>query len=262
MSSRDLPDGMETERSLPGQATEGSLADKSIQLVLDALAKAAADPGGVPLYGNRKSPGLFANSASVRLIAERAKTDGYLRVVRAETKGKNVLELCSLTEKGLAFLLQQASPRQVLEELVQTLQSRKTQVDELITTARKWHANLESLAAFVETLVPQIVQHGNRNGSCNGTAVKTSETLPGEIVTILKSWQDSGNSGDCSLPDLFRLAKTARTDLTVGSFHDALRQLQESRRIYLHPWTGPLYEMPEPHYALLAGHEVGYYAST
>jgi len=28
------------------------------------------------------------------------------------------------------------------------------------------------------------------------------------------------------------------------------------------PWTGPLYDLPEPHFALLVGHEVAYYASS
>ena len=32
-------------------------------------------------------------------------------------------------------------------------------------------------------------------------------------------------------------------------------------KIYLHPWTGPLYDIPEPPYALLIGHEIAYYAS-
>jgi hypothetical protein len=49
--------------------------------------------------------------------------------------------------------------------------------------------------------------------------------------------------------------------LTMGAFHDALRQLHEGRLVYLHPWTGALYELPEPAAALLVGHEVAYYVS-
>ena len=48
---------------------------------------------------------------------------------------------------------------------------------------------------------------------------------------------------------------------TIGHFHDSLRRLHEQEKIYLHPWTGPLYEIPEPPYALLVGHEIAYYAS-
>ena len=50
-------------------------------------------------------------------------------------------------------------------------------------------------------------------------------------------------------------------ELTIGAFHDTLRALQTAGDIYLHPWTGPLYDIPEPPYALLVGHEVAYYAS-
>jgi hypothetical protein len=49
--------------------------------------------------------------------------------------------------------------------------------------------------------------------------------------------------------------------LTIGRFHDGLRRLHDEGQAYLHPWTGPLYAMPEPAFALLVGHEVAYYAS-
>ena len=42
---------------------------------------------------------------------------------------------------------------------------------------------------------------------------------------------------------------------------DGLRKLHQQEQIYLHPWTGPLYDLPEPALALLVGHEVAYYAS-
>jgi len=35
--------------------------------------------------------------------------------------------------------------------------------------------------------------------------------------------------------------------------------LREAGRLRLAPWTGPLYELPEPALALLIGHEVLYY---
>jgi hypothetical protein len=37
--------------------------------------------------------------------------------------------------------------------------------------------------------------------------------------------------------------------------------LHDREQVYLHPWTGPLYAMPEPAFALLIGHEVAYYAN-
>jgi hypothetical protein len=77
----------------------------------------------------------------------------------------------------------------------------------------------------------------------------------------LQNRQDRGALGDCPLPDLFREARTTAPALTIGQFHDGLRTLLEREQIYLHPWSGPLYGLPEPTLALLVGHEVAYYAS-
>ena len=84
-----------------------------------------------------------------------------------------------------------------------------------------------------------------------------------------QGWQDSAlaflegrqSAEDCPLPELYRRAKQASPGLTIGGFHDGLRGLCAEGRLYLHPWTGPLYALPEPPFALLIGHEIAYYAS-
>jgi hypothetical protein len=68
-------------------------------------------------------------------------------------------------------------------------------------------------------------------------------------------------SDDCPLPELYQKASEMVPGLTIGHFHDGLRQLHDRQQIYLHPWTGPLYDLPQPPYALLIGHEIAYYAS-
>ena len=37
--------------------------------------------------------------------------------------------------------------------------------------------------------------------------------------------------------------------------------MHDDREVYLHPWTGPLYALPQPPFALMVGHEIDYYAS-
>ncbi len=65
---------------------------------------------------------------------------------------------------------------------------------------------------------------------------------------------------DCTLPELFRAL--APTDApTIGAFHDCLRKLYADGTVSLPQWTGPLYALPEPQYALLIGHGIAYYAS-
>jgi hypothetical protein len=234
------------------------LADKSTQLVLDALSRAVADPAGVALHGSKKTPGLFAPTAPAKQAAQRCKDEGYLRVVRTETKGKRVTEICALTEKGLAYLLSQVSPKQVLEDLVRALEMRRSQVSEVVAAARQTQGSFEALKSITEKVLQQVGKPGavvvppSANGSSN---------WHGMVLSHLARWQESGAMEDCPLPDLYRRSQQAAPGLTIGQFHDGVRQLHDREQIYLHPWTGPMYAIPEPPYALLVGHEIAYYAS-
>jgi hypothetical protein len=82
-----------------------------------------------------------------------------------------------------------------------------------------------------------------------------------DVLSHLASWQARGTLQDCPLSELYRVARRAESGLTIGHFHDGLRTLHERREIALHPWTGPLYEIPEPAVALLVGHAIAYYAA-
>jgi len=238
------------------------LADKSTPLVLEALSRAVADPGGAPLHGTKKVAGLFPTSAAARQAAQRCKQEGYLRTITTEAQGKTVQEICALTEKGLAYLLSQASPRQVLEDLVRGLDAQQTQLGELVASARQTQVGIEALRTIAERVLSQVQQrkepaalpHDRAEPSGNGTQPWTAAAL-----AELKRWQLQAPLEDYPLPDLYRAVH--KRAMTIGEFHDGLRRLQEQHQIYLHPWTGPLYEIPEPLYALLTGHEVAYYAS-
>jgi hypothetical protein len=243
---------------------EGVLGDKSTAVVLAALGQAAANPEGQPLHGSKAQPGLFAGTPVGRLAARRCLDEGLLQVLRTETRGKTALDLCAITDKGLAYLLSQVSPRQVLEDFVRALEARDAQAGELLQAVGHMRSTLEGLKASAEKVLHQLGQteKADRAGpSCNGT--RSEETLPGvpAILVALKQWQDSVGSEDLPLPDLCRQAQQVAGPLSIGLFHDGLRQLHEEEHIYLHPWTGPLYAMPEPHFALLIGHEIAYYAS-
>ncbi len=272
------------------------MADKYTPLIVAALGKAAATPIGACLYGSKTVSGLFPNSVVGRVAATRAVTDGLLIVSRGESKGK---EAYSATEKGLSFLLDQSNPKAVLEDLVRGLEVRQVQMDELLTTARGMTAELTALKATVSAVLPATVQTrmtllpsplegegpGVRGGTSpipeavpltpilspsraegTGTMTRTksrtiNDTVPASILSRLADWSSTAGAGqDCPLPDLYR-SLTVCDDLTVGRFHDGLRSLHAAKKVYLHPWTGPLYALPEPAFALLVGHEVAYYAS-
>ena len=234
------------------------MADKSTQLVLDALTRAVADPAGTLLHGSKAAPGLFTRTAPAKQAAQRCKDEGYLHVLRTETKGKTAQEVCAITEKGLAFLLAQVSPKRVLEDFIRTLEARKGQIDQLLDTTRGIQANLDALKAAAEKVLAHVTAPApvNRGPSQNG-----SEDWLSTVIARLIQWHKSGQPEDCALPELYQRAKQAAPHLTVGEFHDGIRKLHEEERIYLHPWTGPLHELPQPVFALLIGHEIAYYAS-
>jgi len=235
------------------------MADRSTQMLLDGLSRAVADPAGVPLFGGKSVPGLFAAGASGRAVAQRCKDEGLLRVVRTETKGKASLDVCTITEKGLAYLLSQVSPKQVLEDFIRTLDAKQSQAGELLMIARHMQAAIDALKLTAERVLEQLHQPAappSANGSANG-----SEAWPGAVLSYLGQREEAAAAEDCPVPELFRHAQLTAHGLTIGHFHDGLRRLVDAGQIYLHPWTGPLYALPEPPYALLVGHEIAYYAS-
>jgi hypothetical protein len=251
------------------------LADKSSLLIRDALSRAAAEPDGFALLGSKSEPGLFPSTSFAKAAAERCKDDGFLEVVRTESKGKLSREICVLTDKGRHFLSRQANPREVLEDFVRVLESRQSDVAALAESVRGMQRSLDGIRSAVEYVLPRLAlaPHASLNGTnhngvnMNGSAVLhlppliASETLIGELKTKLAEWHvAAGASEDCPLPELYRRLETA-TRTSIGQFHDCLRQLHDDRMIYLHPWTGPLYALPDPAYALLVGHEIAYYAS-
>jgi hypothetical protein len=271
------------------------VADKSSQLILTALSRAAAASAGVPLHGSKTVPGLFPANAAGKQAAQRCQEEGYLCLVPIEdtsaangTGGTATLvkkkasghPLCTITDKGLTYLLSQVSPRQVLEDFVRAVEAREQQANALLTLARQMQQSIESLKINVE----KVLQHTYRpDGSADrgvgnlkalfagflqeAAPAPTADTntsiaaLHEALLAELTCWHNAGATEDCPLPHLYRHLPARTPAYSIGQFHDALRQLHDPGKIYLHPWTGPLYDIPEPPYALLIGHEIAYYAS-
>src|SRR5262245_39485288 len=231
----------------PGHArrTEARLADRLAALILDALGRAARAPHGTPLIGARKAPGLFPASAIGRQAADRACHLGLLQTVPASNGAAPEF---AITERGLAHYLDEITPRQVLDDVARAIDARGSQLAELIATTATLHAEWQGVERLIASLMPRL----------ESAQARRLDAGPDDVRAILTDWRASG---DCPLPELFRRIRAKHANLTVGQFHDALRRLHDDDAIYLHPWTGPLYSLPEPAFALLVGHEVAYYAS-
>ena len=267
------------------------MADKTTQQITDALTRAAAHPEGLPLYATRSEPGLFQHNSAAKLAAQKSLSDGLIRSIGIDHRSKPARELFALTDAGWEYLLAQVNPKQVLEDFVRVLEERRGEVGDLLDTARRMADSLQGLKDAVARVLPTVsatrVQQTPPTSAGNGES--ESCALPGEgsgegllsgrlsgnlaaletssqtdiapiILARLADW--SGAAGeDCPLPELYRALSILDSPPTIGVFHDCLRKLHADGVLYLHPWTGPLYAMPEPAYALLAGHNIAYYAS-
>ena len=249
------------------------LADKLTPLILDALSRAAACPDGCALFAAKAEPGLFPASAAAKPAAKKALDDGLQTGLRTSPQGKGSAEYCTAAPKGLAFLLEHASPKQVLEDFVRVLEERRGEVQTLLKSAERMAASLVGMNEAIRSLLPQVVQARlpvpvaaspwDRGGNVALLEPPADADDLGERLLVrLTDWSASrGVTRDCPLPDLFRSLGTLESDPSIGQFHDCLRRLHDDGRVYLHPYTGPLYTLPEPAYALMIGHEVSYYAS-
>jgi hypothetical protein len=126
-----------------------------------------------------------------------------------------------------------------------------------VAAAQETRASLEALRAAAEAVLRQL-KPAAAEAPVNGVP---SPVWAEVLLRHLADWQASRGAEDCPLPELYDRGRRAAPGLTIGRFHDTLRQLHDQEQIYLHPWTGPLYALPDPPYALLVGHEVAYYAS-
>ena len=279
------------------------VADKLTQQILDALGRVAAEPTGLPLYAGKTDAGLFPNAASARPAAQKCLADDLVRVVSTDATGKAARDLYVLSEKGWEFLLAAVNPKQVLEDFVRVLESRRGEVGELLSTASRMADSLQGLKDAVSRVLPGVSSAKvplSFPSPLAGEGVGASPTGEGwrldgvtshpspvsqSLATLSRKGRGEENTGvalvdapldlapavvayladhagptDCPLPELFR-ALSLTESLTIGAFHDCLRQLHADGTVSLPAWTGPLYALPEPQYALLIGHGIAYYAS-
>ncbi len=245
------------------------MADRSQQLILTALSQSLGQGEALPLHGSRSRPGLFPSTSAGKQAAVKCHQEGWI------ADGDDG---CCITEKGMRYLLSQVSPRQVLEDLVRALEARHEEVDRLVATAQRMQASLEGLRANAERVLSHldsppetetpIPAHLNRlfqqfrhhDQAPVGPATMPTPAVQPIILEALAAWP-AGASEDCPLTTLYQQVIARLPGTTIGTFHDALRDLARQDRLLLQPWTGPLPLLPEPSIALLDGHQIAYYAS-
>jgi hypothetical protein len=211
------------------------------ELMLAGLRRLLEEPG-VRLFGGGRMRGVFAQRTT---LAERAA--GLLlehRLLEADADGAS----CRLTPEGLKWLAENDDSKVLLEDLLRASENQQERLRRIETLCREEADRLAQQRAAVAAVLDRLTPDGDENSEGAG--------VDGWLLDCLKN---DGGADPASAAELFRRAADRGLRLTIGQFHDALRRLHEQRAVRLAPWTGPLYDLPEPALALLVGHEVLYY---
>lgn len=247
--------------------------DRTVEILVEVLKQALAEPGEQRLFRSGKLAGLFASRSGVNAEAAAcAVREGLLEVVRTETKGKTAQEWVRLTPRGVDYLHDHESPVRALKDLQAVLQATREGVplwlaemrqelqalaSRLTEEAQRWTHRLEVLSRQVEEALRRAEADGAR------TPEGATATVPwaAEALGYLDRRRAGGAPSDCPLPELFAALYPKWADLSLTAFHDGLRRLQDRRALRLLPFPGPPSELPEPEYALLEGSAVLYYVA-
>lgn len=203
--------------------------------IREGLAKAALNPEGFPLQSHRTTNGLFAATKEGREAQETCLKSGWLEMSEDSSEAR-------LTPSGWNHLASDPRLDLVFSELLRQIDSWRDQDRLLVQRVREHLFRLDHLRETVNLLTqPRMA----------------SPQLPIESHLL----QLSKPGVDVPLPVLFESILKEFPKVTIGNFHDSIRLLKNMGRIHLHAWTGSLHDIPFPETALMAGHDIAYYAS-
>lgn len=85
-------------------------------------------------------------------------------------------------------------------------------------------------------------------------------TKQAERMRLAIAEQVTASRHPVRLGELYRDVQAEHGPLTLGTFHDALRDLSAGGAIRLEPYTGAMYQLQDPECCLLVGREIMAYA--
>lgn len=235
-------------------------------ILITALKEAMASLEPMPLFRVGKGPGLFASRTGLAAeAAEEALRQGLLEVARQEVRGKAEQTWVRITPRGVEFVYEHESPREVLEELRTLLQTQTAGVPRWAEEIRaglqglinRYHDLLDRHQTFLTHLRRRVESALDRLHQAEEQGVLGTWQL--DALAYLDRRRAAAGPVPCPLAELFHALRQRHPDLALPAFHAGLTDLQEREAIRLIPLNGQPSALQEPEYALLEGSEV-YYA--
>jgi hypothetical protein len=247
-----------------------------------ALAACLTDPTPRPLKGTKAKPGVFIGASVAVKNAIELCLDNRLVEATGEFqgKGKNAKELFRITPQGVEFALKHSQDATLLGNLVDAADSQTQRISgiftELEATANRLDAQRDLLNQLLKRVVPPDLSavlasqskaavvrqaepsaaQANSNTRANPNA-QTAAWLA-KAVDVVQAHKTQTRSF-CPLHVLYSKLNP-QYEISLGQFHDGLRELVKQKRIILQPWTGPMYQLERDECALLMGQEIKFYA--
>jgi hypothetical protein len=235
--------------------------DTPLEHLIAALRAAVQQKEELALVRLLKQPGLFASrTGSAGEALQWALRDGLLEITRKETKGKTETEWAMATPRGVQFLAQHESPKDVLQQLAQTLEINTNGLPRWVTDLQaQVNAMHRRLQEFLDQFTGELHQLSFRVNE----ALKRCETVPmmPTASSSLVPWQldlleqlrlrQTASSEPCPLRLVFPELQRQHPMLTVPAYHEGLLRLRDRGTVTLFPWPGALHSLEEPEFALL-----------
>jgi hypothetical protein len=239
--------------------------EKATEILVQALKEAMARTEEQPLYKSGKQPGLFASRTGMNAeAADIALRDGFLEIVRTESRGKTEVEWVRITPRGVQFVYQHESPKAVLEELVGVLRPGREALPRWLEEMRaQFQAFLHRAETLLERQYHQLGQLLQRAEEALRRLMVDTPASPLDAwhldaLDYLERHRIAAQTRDCPLPALFLELRQKHPELTLATFHEGLQRLRDRGAITLVTFGGHLSELKEPEYALLEGAAVYY----
>jgi hypothetical protein len=239
------------------------------QLILENLAKLIADPTPRLMSGTARNPGIFTgNSQAVKNAARLCEDNGWLeKTGQISGKGAKAKPLYRLTAAGAQHVLANSKDLALLQasnnSLGETVAGCQKIQEQLQQVLLKVQQQQEITKALAQRLRPPDVSALVQSLKPVSPAPPQHATLPPvwlpQVLDYLREFKRRQPLADCPLPELYQQVAQP-LGLSIGMFHDGLRQLVEQGKVRLHPFTGAAYQLQEGQYALVAGQEIKYYA--
>lgn len=242
------------------------LDDKAI--AVEALARAMADPTPRPLVGSKAKPGIFlGGTQAIKAAAQRSVDQGWFEATGGwEGQGRNKKQLYRITAAGIAHALEHGQSAELLREMLTALDGQAKRLErvqaEVSHAAELSRAQTQALRDLLGRVAPPNVNELLRSAAAKqapaAAEAPTNSAWLAEALRYLAEYRRRTPYGRCPLAELYQ--KTAAAEgLSIGRFHDGVRQLVAKGKITLHPFTGAAYQLRDEQYALVIGQEIKYY---